>query len=208
MSTISKKNVRIGRTTDRTLGFITPTASDEKCPHFHDRFIRHGVALPESRAMCDLEDTNLLCDYRRLVDGIPMCMRYWYGPQYELVDLIRIPEVQKKNDQGALLFYEIDGVTETTQTTTRKVMIPVHEAYPFVYNGQAEANVQINQYFDKKLKPAYWLISQNGPQVVDYDTGYPMMKYGNMQFYSSQYEDTHEKRFFSNGGRLGWHKDV
>lgn len=208
MSIVHKKNVRMGRTTDRTLGFTTPTASDEKCPSFHDRFIRHGVALPETRAMCDLEDTNLLCDYRRVVDGIPMCMRYWYGPHYELVDLIRIPQVQKKNAQGALLFYEIDGVTETTQTTTRKVMIPVHEAYPFVYNGKAVDNVQIMQKFGNDNKPVFWLISENGTKAVETDTGYPAMRYGNMQFYSTQYEDTHEKRFFSNGGRLGWHKDV
>lgn len=207
MSTL-RKNVRIGRTTNRTLGFTTPTASDEKCPYFHDRFVRHGVALPEARAICELNDTNLLCDYRKMVNGFPMCMRYWYGPRYELTDLIRTPYVQKRSPQGALLYYEIDGVTETINTTTRRVMIPVHEANPLVYNGLPQHDVQMDYLFAGEMKPAWWLFTQYEPELVDYDTGFPAMKYGNMQFYSTQYEDTHEKRFFSNGGQLGWHKDV
>lgn len=208
MTETTKKKVRIGRTTNRTLGFTTPTVSDEKCPYFYDRFIRHGVALPEARAVCELENTSLLCDYRKLVNGIPMCMRYWYGPKYELTDLIRTPYIQKKNDKGALLFYEIDGVTETTQATTRKVMIPVHEAHQFTYNGPAQHDEQITYFFGGVMKPAFWSFEQYEPEIVDYDTGFPVMKYGNMQFYSTQYEDTHEKRFFANGGQLGWHKDV
>lgn len=208
MSTITKKTVRIGRTTNRTLGFTTPTASDEKCPHFHDRFIRHGIAIPEARAICELKDTNLLCDYRKIVSGIPMCMRYWYGPDYELRDLIRTPYIQKRTEQGALLYYDVDGVTETVNTTTRPVMIPVHDANPIVYDGLPEHDVQMDYLFGGEMKPAWWLFTQYEPQLVDYDTGFPAMKYGNMQFYTTQYEDTHEKRFFSNGGVLGWHKNV
>lgn len=208
---LPKKKVRIGRTTNRTLGFTTPTVSDELCPHFNQRFIRHGVALKENRAICDKHFSDAPCDYQRYVDGIPFCLRYWYGPKYEIVDLIRIPYAQKRDEGGRLLFYEIDGVTETTNYTAHPVSVPIHEAYPLKFTKEGSEAEQETGIIppSKDEMPLFWLY-QNGqePQKVDYDTGYPVLKYGNMQFYSSQYEDTHEKRFYATGGRLGWHKDV
>ena len=209
-----QKKTRIGRTTNRTLGFLTPTPSDELCPYFHHRFIRHGVALPENRAICDKEDLGLLCDYYKNVNGIPFCMRYWYGPKYELTDLIRTPFVQKKTDTGALLFYEIDGVTETTAYTAHPVLIPIYDARPLKYGRDDWEKEQRMEWLPdpitgkEELLPAFWEYTQFEPKLVAHDTGYPAYKWGNMEFYSMQYEDTHEKRFFSNGGQLGWHKDV
>ncbi len=206
-----KKNVRIGRTTNRTLGFTTPTVSDEPCPHFNQRFVRHGVGLPENRAICDKTLANAPCDYQRVVDGIPFCLRYWYGPRYEITDLVRIPYVQKRNDKGSLVFYESDGVTETINYTAHPVLIPVHEAYPLKFTKTgAEAEQEIGVIPPSTAQvPLFWKY-ENGapPEKVDYDTGFPVLKFGNMEFYSSQYEDTHEKRFYPSGGRLGWHKDV
>lgn len=161
------RNVRIGRTTNRQLGFLTPSASDTKCPYFADRFVRHGVATKENRAICEKANDGVICDYQKNYQGIPMCLRYWYGPRYEIVDEIEEPYVQKRNNAGQVLFFESDGVTETTVNTGH---------------------------------PIYVLHSVDRP--LDY------VSPDNPQFYSTQYEDTHEKIFGINNNVLGWHKDV
>lgn len=167
----SYRPVRIGRTTNRQLGFITPTPSDSKCPYFYERFIRHGVFIKENRAICELHNPNVICDYKHITtDGIPFCLRYWYGPKYEIVDEINEPTVHKVDDNGNLLYYEADGVTETRSVTSKPVVLPVSQAYPIDY-----------------------VVNSNEP---------------NIQFFSTQYEDTHEKIFGTNGNRLGWHHDV
>lgn len=206
-----KKNVRIGRTTDRTLGFIAPTVSDELCPHFHKRFIRHGVALPENRAICEKKDIGTFCDYLKEVDGIPFCMRYWYGPKYDIVDLVRTPYIQIRNDKGSLLYYELDGVTETTNFTAHPVMRPVHEANPLIFTKEGSEAEQETTILpgETEPKPLFWKhVNGEQPVKTTEDTGYPVQKYGNMEFYSDQFVDTHEKRYRINDNVLGWHKNV
>lgn len=196
--------VRIGRTTNRQLGFITPSASDEKCEFFKDRFIRHGSALKENRAICEKKNNGIICDYQKEIGGVPFCLRYWYGPQYEIVDELPHEPYEQKVDAGRnLLYYAADGVTETTAWTPLKVMIPLSEMYPIKY---------VKDNLDQKKTmlgiPLFWDRSGIHPVETIVDTGEPvLMPNSALQFYSTQYEDTHEKIFSVRGNVLGWHND-
>jgi hypothetical protein len=204
MATFSEnRNVRIGRTTNRQLGFITPTPADSRCSYFEERFIRHGSALKENRAICEKEDGNVLCDYRKVVDGTPFCLRYWYGPKYEIVDEKPEPYVQKKDQYGRKLYLEADGVTETTTPTPLRAVQLLSEQRPIQYveDGKSQAT-------DDNDNLLYWDKTVDPPVQTTTQTEYPVWVYESPQFYSKQYEDSHEKIFGINGNRLGWHLDV
>lgn len=196
------RNVRIGRTTNRQLGFLTPSASDTKCDYFQERFVRHGVAIKENRAVCEKANSGIICDYQKEVNGLPMCLRYWYGPKYEIVDEIDEPYVQKTNAVGQLLFFEADGVTETSMNTGHPILVPLSENRPIPY-------VEASKYqeVDSTKSPLYW-DNSTPPKKTRAVTSKPVWAYESPQFYSEQYEDSHEKIFGINDGRLGWHKDV
>lgn len=198
--------VIIGRTTDRTRGYTTPTSSEEKCIYFHDRFIKHGLSIKENRAICSKTDSTTYCDYYKLVNGIPFCQRYWYGPIYEETDLIPIPHLQKRNEMGALLFYEDDGQTITYNKTDKPVVVPIYEAIPLFFTGDESEKEQLmfSPPDSDSFAPAYWEFTNEGTNMVEYDTGYPAYIWGNKEFYSSQYIDTHEKIFSTRGNTLGW----
>jgi hypothetical protein len=165
-------------TLNRQRGYMTPTESDFQCPHFMERFIGMG-ALNERRGICELDTANISCDYRHVTsDGTPLCLRYWYGPKYEITDEVEPKYVQKKNQGGDLLFMNPDG-TETTMDTGVRAMVLLTEERPVPYIENT-----------KELDP---------------DTG--EMIPTKPQFFSTQYEDTHEKRYDVNG-EIGWYKDV
>ena len=165
------------RSLNRTNGHLTPTQSDYQCPHFQQRFIGHGV-MNEKRAICDARQ-NVYCDYRHETsDGTPLCLRYWYGPQYEVIENTDPVYVQKVNESGYPLYYAADG-TETIELTANRVMVSLSEAYPIPY-------IQ-------------------GTMTTDPDTGESVATHP--EFYSTQYEDTHEKVYDINGD-IGWYKKV
>lgn len=171
--------IKMGRTTNRQKGYFTPTPTETKCLHFNERFIGWGI-MNEKRAICDAPN-GVGCDYRHITsDGTPICLRYWYGPQYEETDVLNPVVVQKKDNNGNLLYYENDGVTETTAVTPTKVMIPLTEQKPIPYIQNTMA-----------LNP---------------DTG--NLEPTHPEFYSKQYQDTHEKMFGVNDNKLGWFYDV
>lgn len=195
--------VRIGRTTNRQLGFITPSPSESKCDYFNHRFIRHGVALKENRAICDKTDENVICDYRKMMpDGTPFCLRYWYGPLYEIVDEVDVPLVQKRDERGRPINLTSDG-EETLELTGRPAYMLVSEQHPIPYIVDSE----FHEHNDED-KPLYWDLSVTPAVKTTTDTGTPVILRKEKEFYSMQYEDTHEKIFGVNGNRLGWHQNV
>lgn len=196
--------VRIGRTTNRQLGFITPSASEQKCDFFSERFIRHGSALKENRAICEKHNNGVICDYQKQVGGVPFCLRYWYGPLYEIVDELAItPYEQKVDANGNYLYYETDGITETITYTSRKVMVTISEKYPIQYLKDA-----MEQEKDTTGKLLFWDLSQTPAIKTEDDTGVPVLLPNSAkEFYSTHYEDTHEKRFGVIGNRMGWHHE-
>lgn len=166
------------RSTDRTKGYMTPTESDYQCPHFQQRFIGWGE-MNEKRAICEKDDANTTCDYRYMTrDGTPLCLRYWYGPKYEITDEIEMVYVQKQDANGNLLYRAADD-SETTDVTDRRVMIPLSEErpVPYIQNTMAE-----------------------NPDTGEMEPTHP-------EFFSTQYEDTHEKIYDINDD-IGWHKKV
>lgn len=165
------------RSLNRQKGFLTPTESDTKCPHFMDRFIGWGT-LNEKRGICEKDDDNVTCSYRYVTtDGTPMCLRYWYGPKYELVEDVEEVYIQKKDSAGNLVYKNPDG-TETLEVTNTRAMVPLREERPV-------------PYIQDTMAPD--------------DTG--TMQPTHPEFFSTQYEDTHEKVYDVNGN-IGWHKKV
>lgn len=166
------------RSLDRQKGYLTPTESDYKCPHFQDRFIGWG-AINEKRAICEKDDAGTTCDYRHLTrDGTPLCLRYWYGPKFEIVDELDPVYVQKRDANGNLLYRAPDD-TETTEVTDRAFMVLLSESRPIPY-------IQDTMVTD--------------PKTGEVTSTHP-------EFFSSQYEDTHEKVYDINGD-IGWYKKV
>lgn len=140
--------VKIGRTTNRQRGYRTPTPADSKCDHFEERFIGWG-ARNDRTAICEHPDPHHMpCDYLHVTqDGTPLCLRYWYGPGYE---------------------------------------------------------VQESEPPSKELKPVPYI-----EDSMQDDPNHPGDKIPtHPQFFSKQYEDTHEKIFGIVDGKLGWHSNI
>lgn len=173
--------VKIGRTTDRQKNFSTPTTSETKCPYFYERFIGWGV-MNEKRAVCGLVTIGTIdCDYRHATtDGTLLCLRYWYGPEYEPVYLLDPVYVQKQDIDGNFLYYEADGITETIVITNKQVMVDLTSYLPVPYIENT-----------KVMDPTTMIATSPHPE-----------------FYSQQYQDTHGKVFGINGNELGWFYNV
>lgn len=139
--------VRLNGSTDRTRGHVTPSESDAKCPFFKERFFEWG-ASHERRACCEMKEGAAVCDYQLIQnDGTPICARYAYGPDYEVV-----------LKPGAI----IDDTFEP---------IPFIKA---MTKKDADGNVRQTH----------------------------------KQWISTQYIDTHEKKFRIRNGELGWFHNV
>ena len=140
--------VKIGGSTNRQKGFRTPTPSESQCDYFEERFIGWG-RMNERKAICEHPDPHHMpCDYLHVTqDGTPLCLRYWYGPEYEI----------KEFDPPS-----------------------------------------------KELKEIPYI---KGSMVKDPDNPDKMVS-THPEFFSKQYEDTHEKKFGIVAGRLGWHDNI
>ena len=205
--------VRINGSLNRQREFRTPTETENKCEHFYERFIGWGT-WNERRAICDAQDTSsLICDYRHVTkDGTPICLRYWYGPQYEIVDEIEEPYVQKQDDRGNLLYYDED-FNETTKKTDHPVMLPLTELRPIPY---LEAHKEHKK--DEDGNELYWDTTVTPKKETTESQGYdkdgnlvtfkPVYVYTKPHFFSKQYIDTHGKIFGHKDNKLGWHFDV
>lgn len=202
MSSFIRQRVKINHTLDRDKAWATPTDPDDKCPYFHQRFIGHGV-MNERRAICGSDDPNIACDYQHtLEDGTPFCLRYWYGPMYEVQQEVPEPQVQKKSPAGSFLYYDENG-EETTTPTTRPVLLPVtkHQVIPYLEKTKVQERNQQDQLL-------FWDESVTPMAKTTIDTGVPVMINTKPDFFSSQHEDTHGKIFDVIGNRLGWHFDL
>lgn len=205
--------IKINGSLDRTGKHFSPTAPDDQCEYFEKRFIGWG-RMNERRGICEATiDDDFICDYRRVTtDGTPLCLRYWYGPKYEIVDAVPEPEVQKKNVNKQPLYYDGAGA-ETTAKTKEPVMIPLSEAKPVPYLNQYHVQkIDINNkplYLDTTVTPPVETAAPSGKladgSLVVFK---PVLVYIKPHFYSDQFVDTHGKRFYHNGNELGWHFDV
>lgn len=204
-----QQRAKMNHTLDRdgAYKFRTPTESDRKCDYFEEHFIEVG-AMRERRAICDMHEERQNCDYLyTLEDGTPLCLRYWYGPFYEK-DVAPLPpkEVQKRNDIGALLYWQDDGTgikVETTTVTDEPVMVLLHDQYPVPY---VVANMEPE--LDDSGSPLYWDRSVDPAVKTTTDTGEPVMLKKQDEWYSTQYIDTHGKVFSTQANQLGWRHKV
>jgi hypothetical protein len=174
------RKIIMGRSLNLEDNVVTPTRQDTKCDYFYQRFIGWGK-YNEKRAICDLDDPKIQCDYQDVKsDGTPLCMRYWYGPMYEIVQECDVPGlIQKRDKDGNLLFYEDDMTTMTIVKTDHPIMLEVSKERPIPY-------LENTAKFDT-----------SGNKV-----------YTHPEFYSTQYVDTHLKKYVFKGNDIDWYYDV
>lgn len=209
---MQNRKVNINGTLNRQGFIITPTTIDSPCPHFKERFIGWGVRN-ERRAICESKDPNLACDYKYVTkDGTPLCLRYWYGPRFEITDEIDEPYIQRTDEYGRPLYYDEEG-NETHHVTDRAIWVLISEENPVPY--LAKYTVQEKDTDDK---PLFWDSTVDPEEKTTEISGTdaegnliafePVLICLKPHFFSKQYMDTHGKIFGHKDNVLGWHLDV
>lgn len=168
--------VKLTRTLNRNRGYLSPTEADRLCPFFKGRFFEWGAM--DRVACCELDLVgfpDVRCDYR------------W----------------QKTDEDGNVLDptpiclrydYRPFEIIEDGQVPAQALVpIPYIENSPLIQEVDANGN------------PLYWDSSTTPPTKTTIVTSDPVMIHEKREWFSKQYDDTHQKRFGIRDGQLGWH---